>query len=103
MNDEYGFVATCPVCGKRYGGSECPECGNPTDYSENDSIELSFRGVVAFLMFVVGFVLLIGTFGEYEFAGFMEASEFKVKIFTGLGLLLASIPMSGYIREERVD
>ena len=48
--------------------------------------KLTVREKIAFVMGVIGFVLLLGTVGEYEFSGFMESSEFLMR--TGIGLAL---------------
>ena len=61
--------------------------------------KLTVREGIAFVMGVIGFVLLLGTVGEYEFSGFMESSEFLMRTGIGLALLFGSIPVSGDLDE----
>lgn len=61
--------------------------------------KLTVREKIAFVMGVIGFVLLLGTVGEYEFSGFMESSEFLMRTGIGLALLFGSIPVSGDLDE----
>lgn len=56
--------------------------------------------MAAGILLVIGFMLVVGTFGKYQFNGFINASEFIVKIGLGLVLMAASVPVSGDLNEE---
>lgn len=58
------------------------------------------REIIAAGLFLLGFLLVIGTYGKYDFYGFIAADEFLTKTAIGLLLIAASIPVSGDFREE---
>ena len=57
------------------------------------------RQTTAAVMFLIGFMLVVGTFGEYDFNGFIDPNEFLRKTVTGLALMAAAIPVSGELDE----
>lgn len=57
------------------------------------------RHVIASVMFLIGFMLIVGTYGKYEFDGFIDPREFLEKITVGLLLIGAAYPVSGEMDE----
>lgn len=57
------------------------------------------RHVIASAMFLLGFMLIVGTYGKYEFDGFIDPHEFLEKITVGLLLIGAAYPVSGDMDE----
>ena len=57
------------------------------------------RYTAAGILLVIGFLLVVGTFGKYEFNGFISPAEFLGKIGAGLVLIIAALPVSGDLDE----
>ena len=57
------------------------------------------RQTTAAVMFLIGLLLVVGTFGKYEFNGYITAGEFLGKIGAGLALMMAALPVSGDLDE----
>ena len=57
------------------------------------------RQTTAAVMFLIGFLLVVGTFGKYEFNGFISPDEFLGKTGAGLALIIAALPVSGALDE----
>ena len=53
------------------------------------------RSLITGALFFLGLLLIIGTYGKYEFNGYISASEFLGKIGIGLFMIVASVPVSG--------
>ena len=57
------------------------------------------RYLIAFGLMCLGFLLILGTYGKYEFDGYISPAEFIGKIFAGLALMAAALPVSGDLDE----
>ena len=57
------------------------------------------RYTAASVLFIIGFLLIVGTFGKYEFNGFIDPGEFLSKITVGLLMIGAALPVSGDMDE----
>lgn len=55
---------------------------------------MSVRQIIACVIFVIGFLLVVGAVGEAEF-DYILASDFWIRSISGLVLIAASIPVSG--------
>lgn len=53
------------------------------------------RQIAAFALLCLGFLLMVGTLGKYEFEGYISAHEFLAKIAIGIGMMAAAFPVSG--------
>ena len=53
------------------------------------------RQIAAFALLCLGFLLMVGTLGKYEFEGYISASEFLGKMGIGLAMMAAAFPVSG--------
>ena len=53
------------------------------------------RYIIAFIILALGLVLVVGTFGKYEFDGFIDPAEFIGKTALGLLMMAAAVPVSG--------
>lgn len=60
------------------------------------------RNLLTGALFFLGFVLVVGTLGKYEFEGYISAREFITKTAVGLAMMAAAFPASGElgIRKE---
>lgn len=60
------------------------------------------RSLLTGALFFLGFFLVIGTVGKYEFHGYISAQEFLAKTAVGLAMMAAAFPVSGElgIRKE---
>ena len=60
------------------------------------------RQIAAFALLCLGFLLMVGTLGKYEFDGYISAHEFLAKTAIGIGMMAAAFPVSGElgIRKE---
>ena len=55
---------------------------------------MSVRQIIACVIFIIGFLLVVGSVGEAGF-GYISISNFWLKSISGLVLIAASIPVSG--------
>ncbi len=60
------------------------------------------RYIVAFVLLALGLVLVVGTFGKYEFDGVIAPAEFIGKTVLGLAMMAAALPISGDL-DERIE
>ena len=57
------------------------------------------RYIIAFILLALGLMLVVGTFGKYEFDGFIAPAEFIGKTALGLAMMAAALPISGDLDE----
>lgn len=58
------------------------------------------RYTAAGILLVIGFMLVVGTMGKYDFQGYINASEFIVKTVIGIALMAVAVPVSGDFNGE---
>ena len=61
------------------------------------------RYIIAFILLALGLVLVVGTFGKYEFDGFIDPAEFIGKTALGLLMMAAAVPVSGDLKGSDED
>ena len=57
------------------------------------------RYIIAFILLALGLMFVVGTFGKYEFDGFIDPAEFIGKTVLGLAMMAAALPISGDLDE----
>lgn len=60
---------------------------------------MTLRQIIAAIIFIVGFLLIVGAVGQGEFSS-IEAGEFWTRVGIGFALMIASFPVSGEIERR---